>query len=116
MKKDKNKYRPVFWIVNFLTILCSGFFTIILLHQWFKIKILGYTYFYNFGNEGTRPYYYKSADLYSAVTFLWAIMFLAVLAFGAWSIIKRQRKKSLQAFGLTLLLIIAMMLHSKIGT
>lgn len=83
--------RPINIILNSLTIILSGLFSLMNFSEWYIVKIQGRTAEYPFGVEGPTPYYYKTAELYSMVNLIWGIVFMAVLLFTSWTIIKRQK-------------------------
>jgi hypothetical protein len=70
--------------------------------EWIKIGVLKNIDNYPFGSEGPTPYYYKSAACYSAIMLVSGIIFLGLLLFGIWSVIKGNRNRVKVALGLTL--------------
>ena len=99
-----------------LTILLAGLMTAINLTEWYKVGLLKSIDGYPFGGEGPTPYFYQTAELYSAVNLVWGLLFLATLTFGIWTIIRGHRKRTLLTFRLTLLLWITMLVHANIGS
>ncbi len=108
--------RPTNIILGLLTIILNGFLVLMNLSEWYIVKIQGLTAEYPFGGEGSSPYYYKTAELYSTVNLVWGILFLAVLLFTVRTIIKGQKNLTLISFGSTLFLLLALLIHRQIGT
>jgi len=84
--------------------------------EWYIVKIQARTAEYPFGGEGPVPYYYKSAELYSTVNFIWGVVFLIVLLFAVWAIMNGLKKMTAISFGATLILLFVLFIHGKIGT
>jgi len=84
--------------------------------EWYNVKIQGRIAEYLFGGEGTIPYYYKTAELYSTVNLIWGIIFLTVLVFTTWIVIKGKKKLTLISFSSNLFLLLGLFIHGQIGT
>jgi len=80
------------------------------------VKIQGRTAEYPFGGEGPTPYYYKTAEMYSTVNLIWGIVFLSILLFTSWTIIKGQKKLTAISFGSTIILLLGLFINGQIGT
>ena len=85
--------RLPFLAISTLTIILSGFFTLMNLVEFYNIDTLNKTDDYSFGGEGPTPYYYKSAGLYSTVHLVWGLIFLTTLLFTIRTTFKGDRKK-----------------------
>jgi hypothetical protein len=85
------------------------------LSEWYIVKIQRRTAEYPFGGEGPTPYYYKTAELYSTVNLIWGLVFLSVLLFTSWTIIKGQKMLTAISFGTTLILLLGLLIHGQIG-
>ena len=83
--------------------------------EFYKIKILKRLENYPFGFEGPVPYYYKSERMYATFMLFSGTIFLCILIFGSYSLIKGFRKRVYVAFSLTLLLILVILINSKIN-
>lgn len=103
-------------ILSSLTIILSGLWALMNLSEWYIVKIQGRTAEYPFGGEGPTPYYYKTAEMYSTVNLIWGIVFLSVLLFTSWTIIKGQKKWTAISFGSTIILLLGLFIHGQIGT
>jgi hypothetical protein len=114
-EKNMTKIDHLFWTTGVLAVLLSGAMMIMNLWEFYKTGILKQTSEYPFGGEGPVPYYYKTAEMYSGVMLVWGIVFFLTMAFAILTILKRQKSRTLMAFGLTLLLIIAMYIQGQIG-
>ena len=90
--------------------------TITNLSEWFNISILKNTEGYPFGLEGPKPYFYKTAKMYSAVNLAWGLIFLTMLISVIWFLIKGKINKVYITFGFTILVFIIMLIHNNIGT
>jgi len=108
--------RPTNIVLSALTIILSGLLALMNFSEWYTVKIQQRTGEYPFGGEGTTPYHYKTAELYSTVTLLWGIMFLAVLIFTIWTVIKKRKKWTAIAFGATVILLLVLFVHGQSGT
>lgn len=108
--------RPTNIILSSLTIILCGLLAIMNFSEWYIVKIQGRTAEYPFGGEGPTPYYYKTAELYSTVNLVWSIIFLTVLVYTTWTIVKGQKRLTLMAFGSTLFLLLALFINGQIGT
>ncbi len=85
------------------------------LSEFYLIGILNKTESYPFGGEGPTPYYYKTAELYSAVNLVWGLLFLTTLLLSIWTFLKGQRKNMFWFLGMTFLLLLGQILHGQIG-
>jgi len=103
-------------ILSSLTIILSGLLALMNLSEWYIVKIQGRTAEYPFGGEGPTPYYYKTAEMYSTVNLIWGTVFLSVLLFTSWTIIKGQKKWTAISFGSTIILLLGLFIHGQIGT
>lgn len=108
--------RPTNIILSSLTLILSGLLALMNLSEWYIVKIQGRTAEYPFGGEGPTPYYYKTAEMYSTVNLIWGILFLSVLLFTSWTIIKGQKKWTAISFGSTIILLLGLFIHGQIGT
>ncbi|WP_223826715.1 hypothetical protein [Flagellimonas sp. S3867] len=99
-----------------MTLILNGFLALMNFSEWYIVKIQGRTAEYPFGGEGPTPYYYKTAELYSTVNLIWGIIFLTVLLFTTWTVIKGQKKLTAISFGSTLILLLGLFIHGQIGT
>src|SRR4051812_9754744 len=115
MTTDTKINRLTFRIVSGLTLLFLAFFSFINLSEWYIIAIQKDLRTYPFNGEGPVPYYYKSADLYSAVTLIWGITLLTILIFTVWTIVKNQRRRTLIASALTVFAVTLQFIHGQIG-
>jgi hypothetical protein len=84
--------------------------------EWHIVKIQNRTSEYPFGGEGPTPYYYQTAELYSTVSLIWGLVFLSVLFFTIWTILKDKRQLTLISLGMTLFLLIGLFINGQIGT
>ena len=84
--------------------------------EWYVVNIQGRSAEYPFGGEGPTPYYYETAELYSTVNLIWGIVFLSVLLFSSWTIIKGRKKLTAISFCTTLILLLGLFIHGQIGT
>ena len=116
MTIETNQNKLTFWIFKPLPIIISGLFAIMNLSEWYKIGILHETSGYPFGGEGPIPYYYKSAELYSTLNFVWGLLFFLTMLYGVWIVISKQRNKTIVCLGLTFFLLLAMFVYGQIGT
>lgn len=85
------------------------------LNEWFSVAVLHQIDGYQFGSEGPVPYYYKTHSLYAIVMFIWGVVFLINFFWLIWSSIKGNRAGAVFGFGLSLILLFAMFVHSQIG-
>ena len=108
---EKNRLKIIF--LSSLTVILSGFFSFINFSEWYIVKIQNRISEYPFGGEGSTPYYYKTADLYSAVNFFSGLIFLTVFLFATWTVIRGKRKLTLISLGVTLILIFAMYINGQ---
>lgn len=108
--------RPINIILSSLTIILSGLLALMNFSEWYIVKIQGRTAEYPFGGEGSTPYYYKTAEMYSTVNLIWGIVFLSVLLFTSWTIKKGQKKLTAISFGSTIILLHGLFIHGQIGT
>ena len=108
--------RPTNIILSSLTLILSGLVAFMNFSEWYIVKIQGRTAEYPFGGEGPTPYYYKTAEMYSKVNLIWGILFLSVLLFTSWTIIKGQKKWTAISFGSTIILLLGLFMHGQIGT
>ena len=108
--------RPTNIILNSLTIILSGLLALMNFSEWYIVKIQGRTAEYPFGGEGPTPYYYETAEMYSTVNLIWELVFLSVLLFTSWTIIKGQKKLTAISFGTTLILLLGLFINGQIGT
>lgn len=104
----------IYNISSVLLILISGLMMIMNFHEYIKIGILERIDNYPFGGEGSVPYYYKTAKLYSFVMLVWGLLFLTNLTLGIVSIAKKKIKLTYLTLGLLMFLIIAQYLHGLI--
>ncbi len=116
MTKETKINKPTFLTLSVLTIVLSGLLTFMNLSEFYLIGILNKTDNYVFGGEGSTPYYYKTAELYSIVNLIWGLLFLTIFFLVIWTVIKKQRKNIFWLLGLTVLLIFGQFLHGQIGT
>lgn len=108
--------RPTNIILSSLTIILSGLLALMNFSEWYIVKIQGRTAEYPFGGEGPTPYYYKTAEMYSTVNLIWGIVFLSILLFTSWTIIKGQKKLTAISFGSTIILLLGLFINGQIGT
>ena len=104
------------FILSSVTIILSGLLALMNFSEWYIVKIQGRTTEYPFGGEGPTPYYYKTAELYSTVNLIWGIVFLTVLLFTTWTVIKGKKKLTIISFGSTIILLLVLFIHGQIGT
>lgn len=116
MTTETNISRPTFLTISILTIILCGLLTLVNLGEFYLIGILNNTDGYPFGGEGPKPYYYKTARLYSTVNLIWGLTFLTTLFLTILTTTKGQRKNAFWFLGLTVLLILGQFLHGQIGT
>ncbi|MDO5665991.1 MAG: hypothetical protein Q4G63_12150 [Bacteroidia bacterium] len=116
MVKTTNINKPLFLAVSILAIFINGFLTLLNLSEFYIVGILKQTDGYPFGSEGSLPYYYNTAELYSIVNLIWGVIILSILIFTIIITIKGQRKKGFIIFGATLLLTLVYFFHGQIGT
>ena len=116
MTKELKINRLTFWSISTLTFILSGLFTFLNLSEFYLIGILYKTEGYPFGGEGPTPYYYRSAGLYSTVSLIWGLLFLATFLLVLRSIFYGHRKNIFWFLGLTVLLILGQLIHGQIGT
>lgn len=109
-----NSSRAMFYVVSSLTIILSGFFTLISLTEWYAIVILNKADEYRFGSEGPMPYYYETANTYLALSLLSGVSFLLILILGVRTLLKGHRKRALLLFGVTLFLLAAVIINGNI--
>lgn len=62
-----------------------GFFAIIGISEFYNVAIKKDTEYYPFGSEGSLPYYYKTAELYSYVNLTYGIAFGLLLLISIWN-------------------------------
>ena len=79
-------------LLSSITIVISGLLTLLSLSEWYKVKIHHDIAEYHFGSEGPYPYFYKTAELYSRVNLIWGLVFLVILFFSIWSIVRSKKK------------------------
>jgi len=104
------------FILSLVSILLSGFMVFINFSEWFKVKTLKDIRDYNFGGEGpTAIFYYNTPELYSSVCLFWFFLFLSVLVYAIWSLIKGNRKHIVISFVISVLVFIGMFIHAQIG-
>lgn len=106
---------PTNAILSSVTIVINGLLAILNFSEWYVVKVQIRTAEYPFGSEGSTPYYYKTAELYSTVTLIWGIVFLTVLIFTTWTILTRKKKWTNVAFGMTIILFLGLLIHGQIG-
>lgn len=106
-------YRLKKIIIGSIAILLNGLFCLINLSEWHVVKIQNKTSDYPFGGEGPTPYYYKSAELYSTVTLVWGLIFLILISFSTWSLVKK--KLTVLSLALTLTFILIQIIHGQIN-
>ena len=80
-----------FWLYFLLTTLLSGLFAYLNFSEFIQVGVLNNTEGYPFGHEGPAPWHYKTKELYSLVTFLFGVFFLAALFFTLWTFIKDKK-------------------------
>ena len=97
-------------IISGIIILLSGFFTYIGLTEFYIVGIKKETELYPFGGEGPVPYFYKSAELYSAVSLTYGLIFGILLGLGIWNLMNNKSKEIL-LLGLTVLMIFIQIYH-----
>jgi hypothetical protein len=115
MTIDKAENKTTLLLAGVLGLLLSGLFSFLTLSEFYSIKILNETSEYPFGGEGPTPYYYKSADLYATVNLIWGLVFLLTLIFITRTILKKEKKKTVLTFALTLFLLLLFFIHGQIG-
>ncbi len=67
------------WLLLCLTVLLSGFFAFMNLHEFIVVGVQKRTGGYPFGGEGPFPWYYKTAQLYANVCLGFGLAFLSLL-------------------------------------
>jgi hypothetical protein len=107
--------RPTIIVSGALTIILSGLLALVNISEWYIVKIQNQTSEYPFGGEGPTPYYYRTAELYSTVSLIWGVVFLTVLFFTIWTILKDRRELTLILLGTTFLLLIGLFINGQIG-
>jgi hypothetical protein len=107
--------RPTNIISGLLAITLSGFLALMNISEWYIVKIQNLTSEYPFGGEGPTPYYYQTAELYSRVNLIWGLVFLSVLLFTTWTVLKDKRNLTLISLGTTLLLLVGLFINGQIG-
>ena len=116
MTTETNINRPTFLTISLLTIILCGLLALVNLGEFYTVGILKNTDGYPFGGEGPTPFYYKTAKLYSTVNLIWGLIFFTTLFFTIRTAVKGQQKNVFWFFGLTVLLILAQLLHGQMGT
>ena len=101
-------------IMSVLTVILSVLLAFLNFYEWYIVKIDGQTAGYPFDGEGPTAYYYKSAKLYSTVNFVWGIVFLFILLYTCWTILKGQKKMTLFSFITTIILLFAFIIQGQI--
>ena len=113
MTVPKETYRLKNIIIGSIAILLNGLFCLINFSEWYIVKIQNKTSDYPFGGEGSTPYYYKSAELYSTVNLVWGLIFLIILSFSIWTLFKK--KLTVLSLVLTLIFILILIIHGHIN-
>jgi len=113
MTVPKETYRLKNIIISSIAILLNGLFSLINFSEWYTVKILNKTSDYPFGGEGSTPYYYKSAELYSTVNLVWGLIFSIILSLSIWTLFKK--KISVLSLALTLIFILLQIIHGQIN-
>lgn len=115
MKTKKTISKPTYVVATSLTIILNGFFSFVNLSEFYLIVFLNKTNGYPFGGEGpSMPYYYKTAELYTTICFIWGLLFLILLLSAIYTIISGQNKKIFWFLYLTYCLIFLQILHGLI--
>ncbi|MEM6261970.1 MAG: hypothetical protein AAGI38_05645 [Bacteroidota bacterium] len=107
--------RPINILLGAITLLLNAGLTFLNLSEWYVVGVQGRTEGYPFGGESPTPYYYQTAELYSTVTLIWGIIFLAVLLLAIWTVWKGKQQLNAIAFGLTITLLLGLFIHGQIG-
>jgi|GEM_PF-3585268 len=102
-------------VLNGLAVGISAFMTLLNMGQWFLVSILKTTNLYSFGKQASKPYFYKSADLFALVHLYWGYLFLAIFTLTLLAVWSKKRFLVIPAFGLTMLSIVAYLYHASIG-
>lgn len=103
-------------ILNLVAIILNGLLAFVNLLEWYVVAVQKQTTAYPFGAEGPVPYYYQTAELYSTISLLWGILFLAVFIFAIFTLIRSQRKSTYIALFLTIFLAFGQFIHAQIST
>lgn len=111
----KNKEGIQFWAVFLLTTILSGLFVYLNFSEFIIVGILNKTGSYPFGGEGDTAWYYKSKELYAAVSFISGLLFLVPFLFSFRCIIKNKEQQQLVFFFITVFLITAQIINGQTG-
>lgn len=110
--KTIEKLNINFWILAITAILLSGLMTSMNLHEFIIVGLLKQTSSYSFGIEGDTPWYYKTAELYALINFIFGILFLIFFSICIWAIFKKNENLLFIAYFSTLILFFVMLFTS----
>ena len=104
----------MFWLFGGIILSITGLLAFTNLEEWYVITILNRTAGYPFGGEGPTPYYYRTPELYALVSLVWGLLFTGAFAFAGVTIVRRNKKRMVAAFGTTVFLLATMLVHGLI--
>jgi uncharacterized membrane protein len=87
-----------FWLFAGLTILLTGIMSYLHLQEFITVSIFQEIAGYPFGGEGTVPWYYQTAELYSKVSLTFGLGYLSAFIASICTTIKRNKKGLIIAF------------------
>lgn len=115
MNNEINTNNILYFSLSTLIVIINGIFIILNFTEFYFVRILNKVDGYPFGTEGTLPYFYKTAELYSMVCLIWGIVFFLPILITIRISINNNRRNLFWILCISVFLILGQFWHSQIG-